>query len=122
MKFAEHSRYLIGNYPHPCLEITHGKGTNLWDSDGNQYLDFTSGIAVTNIGHSHPHWVEHVSEQARKLVHCSNLYSISLQVKLAERLVEKIGSGKILFCNSGTSSDGISIPKSPLATIIPSEF
>ena len=105
MKFAEHSRYLIGNYPHPSLEITHGKGTNLWDSDGNQYLDFSSGIAVTNIGHSHPHWVEKVSEQAKKLVHCSNLYSISLQVKLAERLVEKIGAGKILFCNSGAEAN-----------------
>ena len=105
MKFPDHSRYLIGNYPHPSLEITHGKGTNLWDSDGNQYLDFTSGIAVTNIGHSHPHWLEKVSEQASKLVHCSNLYSISLQVKLAERLVEKIGPGKILFCNSGAEAN-----------------
>ena len=105
MKFSEHNQFLIGNYAHPSLEITHGKGSNLWDSDRKQYLDFTSGIAVTNIGHSHPHWVEKISKQAKKLVHCSNLYSISLQVKLAERLVQRIGPGKILFCNSGAEAN-----------------
>ena len=56
-------------------------------------------------GHSHPHWVQAVSSQASELVHCSNLFSIPEQVRLAKRLVEKIGPGKVLFCNSGAEAN-----------------
>ena len=100
----EHAKFLVGNYAHPAIEITHGEGSKLWDSDGKEYLDFTSGIAVTNLGHGHPQWTQAVTKQASQLVHCSNLFSIPEQVRLAKRLVGKIGPGKVLFCNSGAEA------------------
>lgn len=105
MNFPEHNRLLIGNYAHPCIDLTRGKGTKVWDSSGKEYLDFTCGIAVTNIGHCHPHWTAKLAEQANKLAHCSNLFSIPEQVRLAERLVGHIGPGKVLFCNSGAEAN-----------------
>lgn len=105
MNFPEHNRLLIGNYAHPCIDLTQGKGTKVWDSSGKEYLDFTCGIAVTNIGHCHPHWTAKLAEQANKLAHCSNLFSIPEQVRLAERLVGHIGPGKVLFCNSGAEAN-----------------
>ena len=105
MVSAEHSKYLVSNYAAPAIEVVRGKGTKVWDSDGKEYLDFTTGIAVSNLGHSHPHWVQAVSSQASELVHCSNLFSIPEQVRLAKRLVEKIGPGKVLFCNSGAEAN-----------------
>ena len=101
----KHQSFLIGNYASPALEIVRGQGSYLWDSQGKKYLDFTSGIAVTNLGHSHPEWIKQVQSQAEVLAHCSNLYSIPEQVRLAERLVGKIGSGKVLFCNSGAEAN-----------------
>ncbi|MDG1139216.1 MAG: aspartate aminotransferase family protein [Opitutales bacterium] len=101
----EHGKFLVGNYAPPAIEIAHGKGTKLWDSDGKEYLDFTSGIAVTNLGHGHPQWTQAVTKQMTQLVHCSNLFSIPEQVRLAKRLVEKIGPGKVLFCNSGAEAN-----------------
>ena len=106
MNFIQkHQSFLIGNYASPALEIVRGQGSYLWDSQGGKYLDFTSGIAVTNLGHSHPEWIKQVQNQAEVLAHCSNLYSIPEQVRLAERLVGKIGSGKVLFCNSGAEAN-----------------
>ena len=105
MELNRHHSFLIGNYAPPAIEIVRGAGTKVWDSRGKEYLDFTSGIAVTNLGHSHPHWVKSVQEQSEKLAHCSNLFSIPEQVSLAERLVSKINPGKILFCNSGAEAN-----------------
>ena len=105
MSLEEHKRYLVENYAIPKIEILRGKGTKLWDTEGNEYLDFTSGIAVTNIGHSHSEWVKAISEQSEVLTHCSNLYSIPEQVRLAKRLVERIGPGKLIFCNSGAEAN-----------------
>ena len=84
MNFDRHKSFLIGNYALPSIEIVRGKGTRLWDSHGKQYLDFACGIAVTNLGHSHPTWVSKLQEQTEKLVHCSNIFSIPQQVDLAE--------------------------------------
>ena len=101
----EHEKFLISNYAKPALEIVKGEGSYLWDSNGTKFLDFTSGIAVTNIGHGHKHWIKKVTKQAEELTHCSNLFSIPEQVKLAKRLVDKIGPGKVLFCNSGAEAN-----------------
>ena len=101
----DHQKYLIGNYASPVLEIVRGEGAKLWDSEEREFLDFTSGIAVANLGHCHPHWTEQVSMQAEELVHCSNLYSIPEQVRPAKRLVAEIGPGKMLFCNSGAEAN-----------------
>ena len=102
---SDHSKFLVGNYAQPAIEIVRGKGTKVWDSEGKEYLDFTTGIAVTNLGHSHPHWIHSVTDQANEMVHCSNLFSIPEQVRLAKRLVEKIGPGKLIFCNSGAEAN-----------------
>jgi acetylornithine/N-succinyldiaminopimelate aminotransferase len=100
-----HQKYLVGNYSQPAIEVVRGLGSKVWDSSGKEYLDFTTGIAVNNLGHGHPHWVKSVSKQAQELVHCSNLFSIPEQVRLAKRLVERIGPGKVLFCNSGAEAN-----------------
>lgn len=105
MNSKRHQSFLIGNYAPPAIEIVRGQGTKLWDAEGKEYLDFTSGIAVTNLGHSHPLWVRRLQEQTAKLAHCSNLFSIPEQVRLAQRLVQKIGQGKVLFCNSGAEAN-----------------
>ena len=102
---TEHSKYLVSNYATPAIEVVRGKGTIVWDSEGKEYLDFTTGIAVNNIGHSHPKWLAALTSQANQLVHCSNLFSIPEQVRLAKRLVDKIGPGKVLFCNSGAEAN-----------------
>ena len=93
------------NYGAPALDLVRGEGLYLYDSDENAYLDFSSGIAVTAVGHSHPQWVKAVQDQAANLAHCSNLYGIPEQKRLADRLVEKAGPGRILFCNSGAESN-----------------
>jgi acetylornithine/N-succinyldiaminopimelate aminotransferase len=102
----KHHTSLMHNYAAPAFSAVSGKGVYLVDDHGNRYLDFSSGIAVTSVGHSHPHWVQEVQTQTQKLSHCSNLYAIPSQQKLADRLVEKAGgSGKVLFCNSGAESN-----------------
>ena len=105
MSNPEQNKYLLSNYGPPPLTIIKGEGSYLWDSNGNKFLDFTSGIAVTNIGHSHEHWINSVNKQVSQLVHCSNLFSIPQQINLAKRLVNKIGPGKMLFCNSGAEAN-----------------
>lgn len=93
------------NYGAPSFNAVRGKGLYLYDEEGNKYLDFGSGIAVTSVGHSHPKWVSAVQKQASTLTHCSNLYGIPSQQKLADRLVEKAGAGRVLFCNSGAEAN-----------------
>ncbi len=96
---------LIQNYGLPALDAVRGEGVYLYDSNGKAYLDFGSGIAVTATGHSHPKWVQAVQDQAATLAHCSNLYGIPGQKKLADRLVQKAGPGRVLFCNSGAEAN-----------------
>lgn len=102
---SDHEKFILSNYSSPVLEVSASHGSVLQDSEGKEYLDFTSGIAVTNLGHGHPHWVKQVSAQAKKIVHCSNLFSIPEQVRLAKRIVELTAPGKMLFCNSGAEAN-----------------
>jgi len=100
-----HHPTLMKNYGPPPFDAVRGEGVYLYDADGKPYLDFGSGIAVTAVGHSHPHWVGAVREQAATLTHCSNLYGIPGQQRLADRLVERAGPGRVLFCNSGAEAN-----------------
>lgn len=100
-----HYPTLMKNYGPPAFNAVRGEGVYLYDGAGTQYLDFGSGIAVTSVGHSHPKWVAAVQAQAATLTHCSNLYGIPGQQKLADRLVEKAGPGRVFFCNSGAESN-----------------
>lgn len=101
--------HVLGNYGEPPLTLVRGSGAKIWDVDGNEYLDFCSGIAVTSIGHCHPHWVKRIAEQLETLTHCSNLYRIPNQAQLAEKLVQLAGPGKTFFCNSGAETSEVLI-------------
>ena len=96
---------LTKNYAAPPFDAIKGKGVTLVDSSGKSYLDFTTGIAVTALGHCHPKWVQALKDQLDQLVHCSNLYGIPGQKKLADKLVKIAGNGKVLFCNSGAEAN-----------------
>lgn len=78
---------LFGNYGQRRAQIVKGQGTIVEDSAGKQYLDFTSGIAVVSLGHAHPAIVQAVKAQSEKLWHTSNLFDISGQEKVAQRLI-----------------------------------
>ncbi len=86
------------------LAFERGEGAFLFTTDGERYLDFAAGIAVNALGHSHPHLVAALTEQAAKLWHVSNLYEIPAQTRLAERLVEASFADKVFFTNSGAEA------------------
>jgi len=97
--------YLLGNFSKPALTLVRGQGLRVWDANGKEYLDFAAGIAVAGLGHCHPTWVKRVQEQAATLTHCSNLYRNEPQLQLAKALAERIGQGRMYFCNSGTEAN-----------------
>ncbi len=86
------------------VAVDHGEGCRLYATDGREFLDFTSGIAVTGLGHCHPHLVEAVSEQAKRLWHVSNMFHIPGQERLAQRLVEHTFADTVFFGNSGAEA------------------
>ncbi len=85
--------------------FTHGKGMSLWDTEGNEYQDFFSGIAVSALGHSHPAVVKAICEQAQKIIHCSSLYYIEQQANLAELIVRNSCADRVFFANSGAEAN-----------------
>jgi len=97
--------HVMKNYARAPLTLVRGRGTQVWDDAGNSYLDFTSGIAVSALGHCHPHWVAAVQRQAGELIHVSNLFRNPNQGELARRLVGYAGPGRVFFCNSGAEAD-----------------
>ncbi len=92
---------VVPSYARFEIVLSHGAGSWVWDSTGKGYLDFGGGIAVSSLGHAHPAITEALVEQSKKLVHTSNLYFHEAQGRLAEKLVNSIGPGKIFFSNSG---------------------
>jgi predicted acetylornithine/succinylornithine family transaminase len=96
---------LIPNYARYDVEFERGEGVRLWDAEGNEYLDFLSGIGVCNTGHCHPQVVAAVQEQAARLLHVSNLFYTAPMVRLAERLAERSLGGKVYFANSGAEAN-----------------
>jgi len=97
--------YVLKNYARSALTLVRGRGSEVWDEAGNCYLDFTTGIGVNALGHSHPSWVAAVERQARDLVHVSNLFRNPAQAELARRLVGYAGPGRVFFCNSGAEAN-----------------
>lgn len=106
---AAGQKYVMNTYGRLPIVIDKGEGCYVWDLDGNRYLDLVAGIAVNSLGHSHPAVTKAIQEQCGKLLHCSNLYWIENQVKLAKLLVEKSGLGKAFFCNSGAEANEAAI-------------
>ena len=98
------------NYPEQPVTFVRGQGTELWDSTGKRYLDFLSGIAVTSLGHAHPEIAEAIAEQARTLLHVSNLFATEPGRRVAATLDDLIGGGgQVYFCNSGAEANEAAI-------------
>lgn len=94
----------MGTYNRIPIALEKGKGSWVWDKDGKKYLDYTTGIAVTNLGHSHEKILQTINEQIQNIIHTSNLFNIESQAKLAKILVENSFADKTFFCNSGTEA------------------
>jgi acetylornithine/N-succinyldiaminopimelate aminotransferase len=97
-------RAVMPTYARNPVEFVRGEGTRLWDDDGNEYLDFLTGISVAQLGHCHPRVVEAVREQAGRLMHVGNLYYTEPGMRLAAHLSECSLGGKVFLCNSGTEA------------------
>ena len=95
---------LMNTYNRVDLTIERGEGATLVTADGRRFLDFTSGIAVTALGHCHPHLVKALQAQAEKVWHCSNLFRIPGQEKLAQRLADASFADAVFFGNSGAEA------------------
>ncbi len=103
-------QYYVPNYKPREMILDHGKGARLWDLDGNEYIDFGAGIAVSNLGHQDPELVDALVAQAHKLWHTSNIFFTEPAVRLAEELVQASGfASRVFFCNSGAEANEATI-------------
>src|SRR6185437_1907456 len=96
--------HLMPTFARVHLAFERGEGVWLYATDGERYLDFTSGVAVNALGHAHPHLVEALKSQAEKLWHVSNLYDIPEDERAAERLCAASFADVVFFCNSGAEA------------------
>ncbi len=95
---------VLPTYARADLSFERGEGAYLYTGAGRKYLDFTSGVAVTALGHCHPHLIERLTAQAQKLWHCSNLFQVAGQQKVAQRLIANSFADSVFFCNSGAEA------------------
>ncbi|CAM3530833.1 acetylornithine transaminase [Marinicrinis lubricantis] len=105
----EQQHALFPTYARYPIALVKGEGSWLWDDQGNRYLDFMSGLAVTNLGHAHPAVKEKLQQQLDELWHVSNLFHIPNQEKLAKRLTEISCADAVFFCNSGAEANEAAI-------------
>tara|TARA_Y100001970_G_C14231131_1_gene858714 strand:- start:2110 stop:3279 length:1170 start_codon:yes stop_codon:yes gene_type:complete len=101
--------FLAKNYSRRKIAFKKGKGTFLYDYNGNKYIDFLSGIAVNTLGHAHPYLHKALTKQSRKLWHVSNSFLIPEGEKLAKRLANKTFADKVIFVNSGAEANEAAI-------------
>ena len=101
--------HVMNTYARLPVAFTHGQGVWLWDAQGKRYMDALGGIAVNTLGHAHPRLVKTISTQAGRLIHTSNLYQITEQENLADKLAAISGMDKIFFCNSGCEANEAAI-------------
>lgn len=102
-------KVIMQTYGRYDLALASGDGTTLTDPEGNNYLDFVSGLAVASLGHANKELADVMVEQARKLVHVSNLYFTEPQVLLAKALVDNSFADRVFFCNSGAEANEAAI-------------
>ncbi|MBV9411060.1 MAG: acetylornithine transaminase [Acidimicrobiia bacterium] len=100
----------MNTYPQPAVTFVRGEGSRLYDADGRAYLDFLCGLAVTSLGHAHPAVADALCEQARTLLHVSNLYGTTIGPEVAATIDRLIGDGTpqgghVFFCNSGAEAN-----------------
>lgn len=97
--------HLMHTYSRLPVAFVRGEGAWLWDTEGKRYLDAVAGVAVNGLGHAHPRLVKAISEQAARLIHVSNLYTVPEQEALAGLLCERSGMDAAFFCNSGAEAN-----------------
>jgi acetylornithine/N-succinyldiaminopimelate aminotransferase len=102
-------KYVAQTYARSPIALVRGEGTLVWDADGNEYLDFLSGIAVNSLGHCHPAVVNAIRKQSEQLLHVSNLYHTLPQAELARELCEHSFADRAFFCNSGAEANEAAI-------------
>jgi acetylornithine/N-succinyldiaminopimelate aminotransferase len=103
------STTLMTNYARLPVRFERGAGAVLWDSEGREYLDALSGVAVCGLGHAHPAVTAALCSQAGKLIHTSNIYEIPLQEDLSAELAKLAGMDRVFFCNSGAEANEAAI-------------
>jgi acetylornithine/N-succinyldiaminopimelate aminotransferase len=108
LKLLEHD-HQVPAYARLGVEFVRGEGARLWDDEGNEYLDFQTGLAVNSLGHCHPAVVAAIREQAERLIHVGNLFYTEPGLRLAQRLAESSLGGKVHFANSGTEANEAAI-------------
>ena len=101
--------HVMSTYARQPLAFTHGEGVFLIDAAGKRYLDALAGIAVVSVGHCHPKLAKAISDQAHRLIHTSNIFEITLQERLADRLCALSGMENAFFCNSGLEANEAAI-------------
>ncbi|MFN0094107.1 MAG: acetylornithine transaminase [Dehalococcoidia bacterium] len=101
---ADERHYLFQNYGRQPIVLERGEGTRVWDTDGNEYLDFVGGLAVNVLGHAHPVVAKALAGQAATLIHTSNLYYTKPMIELAKILIENSCLDRAFFCNSGAEA------------------
>jgi len=106
---AQATGNIMNTYRRFPIVLTKGSGARVWDINGKEYLDLVAGIAVCNLGHSHPQVIAAVKEQLDKLTHVSNLYYTQPQTELAELLIRHSFADKVFFCNSGAEANEAAI-------------
>lgn len=99
------SDYIAQTYGRFNLVLSHGKGCQVWDFEGNEYLDFTSGIGVNSLGWADENWLKAVVHQASSLAHTSNLFFTEPSSRLAKKLAEVSGLKRVFFANSGAEAN-----------------
>ncbi|MBS4539222.1 aspartate aminotransferase family protein [Clostridium sp. D2Q-11] len=97
-------KYILNLYNRIDLEIAYGKGSYLYDKDGNKYLDMFSGLSVNSFGHNNKEIIKTITDQATKYIHLSNYFASEPTVRLAESLINRTKFDKVFFSNSGTES------------------
>src|SRR6202158_3832754 len=102
-------KHLMAFTKRQALALVRGEGSRVGDSDGKEYLDFTGGISVTALGHSHPKVVGTLREQAATLLHVSNIFHIPQQAQLAQLLCEHSFADRVFFSNSGAEANETAI-------------
>ena len=98
-------QYVMQSYGRFPVAIDHGKGATVWDTEGKEYIDFTSGIGVCSLGHANEGWVNAVTQQASKLAHISNLFYAEPYAKVAQKLCTRTGMANVMFGNSGAEAN-----------------
>ena len=101
---ARETRHVLQTYKRNAVTLVRGEGVRLFDANGREYYDLLSGIGVAALGHAHPALARAVADQAKTLIHTSNLFFHPLQGELAERLASLSGLPRAFFCNSGTEA------------------